>query len=195
MCRWRCWKLTCLRTCADLRLAHLHAHLFVRLARLHAHLFIPYFFHSYPPQGFSVYQLSKLAKVYISSFSARQVSDIIMISNLHWSNSATKSRKRSSLWMRCIFLAITCKEINSAQSPLEGTASFVVPPVPGATLPQSCHCPVRHPYSISAMNPSKASRTLVSGTASFNHSTTKSSDTLAVGISFPFTLVITRNIL
>ena len=40
------------------------------------------------------------------------------------------------------------------------------------------------------MNPSKASRTLVSGTASFNHSTTKSSDTLAVGISFPFTLAL-----
>ena len=63
MCRWRyrwkCW------TCADLfvRLAHLHAHLFIRLARLHAHLFIPYFLHPYPFQEFSVYELSKLAKL------------------------------------------------------------------------------------------------------------------------------------
>ena len=51
----------------------------------------------------------------------------------------------------------------------------------------------RNPYSISAMNPSMASRTAVPGTMSFNHVNSKLSDMVAVGTSFPFTLVMTRN--
>ena len=42
----------------------------------------------------------------------------------------------------------------------------------------------RNPYSISAMDPSMASRTAVVGTMSFNHSNSKPSDMVAVGTSF-----------